>query len=287
MTWFGTLVAVNLQTAFMTPPFGATLFYMKGTAPPGVTMSDVFRAMYPFVALQVLGLLLCIYFPGISSGCRGWQGSSSSDHSLHGFRRETLRRQRHVRGTVEADKSALALRLVQHSHSHASVLCPLSSIAWSSARFRGLAILAVCGSRRGIAEIRPALPPHHQPENNCHKNCVQKRRPASRIKKLTPVRLPLGRLRLATIPNLTGSLPLAKTIGVVEVDALAASAETAPPVAKITAACRQTKSAASAGTIVLTVRPAVFDRYVLALDVAVFTKASAKRSHVRRDAVER
>src|SRR5262245_3865085 len=66
MTWFGTLVAVNLQTAFMTPPFGATLFYMKGTAPPGVTMTDVFRAMYPFVALQVVGLLLCIYFPSIS-----------------------------------------------------------------------------------------------------------------------------------------------------------------------------------------------------------------------------
>ena len=65
MTWFGALVAVNLQTAFMTPPFGATLFYMKGTAPPGVTMQDVFRGMYPFVALQVLGLLLCIYFPGI------------------------------------------------------------------------------------------------------------------------------------------------------------------------------------------------------------------------------
>lgn len=58
MTWFGTLVAVNLQTAFMTPPFGATLFYMKGTAPPGVTMTDVYRAMYPFVALQVVGLLL-------------------------------------------------------------------------------------------------------------------------------------------------------------------------------------------------------------------------------------
>lgn len=66
MTWFGTLVAVNLQTAFMTPPFGATLFYMKGTAPPGVTMTDVYRAMYPFVALQVVGLLLCIYYPGIS-----------------------------------------------------------------------------------------------------------------------------------------------------------------------------------------------------------------------------
>ncbi len=65
MPWFGTLVAVNLQTAFMTPPFGATLFYMKGTAPPGITMSDIYKGMYPFVALQVLGLILCIYFPSI------------------------------------------------------------------------------------------------------------------------------------------------------------------------------------------------------------------------------
>jgi len=65
MAWFATLVAVNLQTSFMTPPFGATLFYMKGTVPPGVTMSDVYRAMYPFVALQIAGLALCIAFPGI------------------------------------------------------------------------------------------------------------------------------------------------------------------------------------------------------------------------------
>ena len=66
MAWFGTLVAVNLQTSFMTPPFGATLFYMKGTAPPGVTMSDIYRGMYPFVALQIIGLLLCIWFPEIT-----------------------------------------------------------------------------------------------------------------------------------------------------------------------------------------------------------------------------
>ena len=66
MTWFGTLVAVNLQTAFMTPPFGATLFYMKGTVPPGITMSDVFKAMYPFVVLQVIGLIICIWIPDIS-----------------------------------------------------------------------------------------------------------------------------------------------------------------------------------------------------------------------------
>jgi tripartite ATP-independent transporter DctM subunit len=65
LCWFGTLVAVNLQTSFMTPPFGATLFYLKGTVPPGVTMTDVYRGMYPFVALQVVGLILCIYYPGI------------------------------------------------------------------------------------------------------------------------------------------------------------------------------------------------------------------------------
>jgi tripartite ATP-independent transporter DctM subunit len=65
MVWFGTLVAVNLQTSFMTPPFGATLFYMKGTVPPGITMSDVYKGMYPFVALQIVGLMLCIWFPGV------------------------------------------------------------------------------------------------------------------------------------------------------------------------------------------------------------------------------
>lgn len=66
MPWFATLVAVNLQTAFMTPPFGATLFYMRGTVPAGVTMKDVYRGMTPFVILQVVGLILCIWFPGLS-----------------------------------------------------------------------------------------------------------------------------------------------------------------------------------------------------------------------------
>jgi TRAP-type mannitol/chloroaromatic compound transport system permease large subunit len=66
MPWFATLVAVNLQTAFMTPPFGATLFYMRGTVPPGITMSHVYRAMTPFVLLQIVGLLLCIAFPSIA-----------------------------------------------------------------------------------------------------------------------------------------------------------------------------------------------------------------------------
>jgi tripartite ATP-independent transporter DctM subunit len=65
MCWFGTLVAVNLQTSFMTPPFGATLFYLKGTVPPGISMSDVYRGMWPFVAIQIVGLILCVAFPDI------------------------------------------------------------------------------------------------------------------------------------------------------------------------------------------------------------------------------
>jgi tripartite ATP-independent transporter DctM subunit len=74
MPWFGTLVAVNLQTSFMTPPFGATLFYMRGTVPPGITMSDVYRAMYPFVGLQTVGLVLCILFPQIVLWLPQWAG---------------------------------------------------------------------------------------------------------------------------------------------------------------------------------------------------------------------
>jgi tripartite ATP-independent transporter DctM subunit len=66
MPWFATLVAVNLQTSFMSPPFGATLFYMKGTVPADCSMTDVYRGMYPFLILQIIGLFLCLFFPGLS-----------------------------------------------------------------------------------------------------------------------------------------------------------------------------------------------------------------------------
>jgi tripartite ATP-independent transporter DctM subunit len=65
MPWITILIAVNLQTSFLTPPFGFTLFYMKGTVPPGVTLVDIYRGIVPFVALQVIGLALCIAFPEI------------------------------------------------------------------------------------------------------------------------------------------------------------------------------------------------------------------------------
>ena len=65
MVWFVILVAVNLQSAFLTPPFGFALFYMKATVPPSVTMMHIYRGIVPFVALQVLTLAMCIYWPEI------------------------------------------------------------------------------------------------------------------------------------------------------------------------------------------------------------------------------
>ena len=66
LTWFIIMMSVNLQTAFLTPPFGFTLFYMKGTVPPSVTMAHIYRGIVPFVALQLLGLVLTIAFPELA-----------------------------------------------------------------------------------------------------------------------------------------------------------------------------------------------------------------------------
>lgn len=63
--WFAMLICVNLQTSFLTPPFGYALFYFKGVAPPEYTMADVYRGILPFVAIQILGLGLMILFPQI------------------------------------------------------------------------------------------------------------------------------------------------------------------------------------------------------------------------------
>jgi tripartite ATP-independent transporter DctM subunit len=66
LTWFIILMSVNLQTSFLTPPFGFTLFYMKGTVPPEVTMAHIYRGIIPFVMLQVIGLLLVLVFPQLA-----------------------------------------------------------------------------------------------------------------------------------------------------------------------------------------------------------------------------
>jgi len=63
--WFAILVAVNLQTSFLTPPFGFSLFYLRGVAPAGVTTRDIYRGVVPFIGLQLLALALLMLFPSL------------------------------------------------------------------------------------------------------------------------------------------------------------------------------------------------------------------------------
>ena len=64
--WFAILLAVNLQTSFLTPPFGFALFYMKGVAPPQVKIQQIYKGIIPFVLLQLIGLGLVMAFPDIA-----------------------------------------------------------------------------------------------------------------------------------------------------------------------------------------------------------------------------
>ena len=65
--WFGVLIAMNLQTSFLTPPLGPTLFYLQGVLPPEVNSRDVYRGVTPFVILQVIGILLVVMFPALAT----------------------------------------------------------------------------------------------------------------------------------------------------------------------------------------------------------------------------
>ena len=63
--WLGVVIGVNLQTSFLTPPFGFALFYLRGVAPPEIKTTDIYRGVVPFVGLQLIGLTLTIAFPQI------------------------------------------------------------------------------------------------------------------------------------------------------------------------------------------------------------------------------
>lgn len=65
LTWVAILLAINLQTSFLTPPFGFSLFYLKGVTPPEVTTAHLYRGVIPFVVLQLLVLLLYFLFPSL------------------------------------------------------------------------------------------------------------------------------------------------------------------------------------------------------------------------------
>jgi TRAP-type mannitol/chloroaromatic compound transport system permease large subunit len=65
LVWFGVMIGMNLQTSFLTPPFGFSLFYLRGVAPPEVRTMQIYRGAMPFIVIQLVGLLLICLFPGI------------------------------------------------------------------------------------------------------------------------------------------------------------------------------------------------------------------------------
>ncbi|MCL7942524.1 TRAP transporter large permease subunit [Marinobacter sp. ATCH36] len=65
--WFGILFVINMEIGYMTPPFGFNLFYLKGVVPPGITMSDIYRSVIPFVLIQIVGIGCLMVFPEIAT----------------------------------------------------------------------------------------------------------------------------------------------------------------------------------------------------------------------------
>lgn len=63
--WFAILIAMNLQTSFLTPPFGFSLFYLKGVAPPEVSTLDIYRGVVPFILMQIAIVMTILFFPGL------------------------------------------------------------------------------------------------------------------------------------------------------------------------------------------------------------------------------
>ncbi len=72
LVWFLVLMAINLQTSFLTPPFGFALFYLKGVAPPEVKTVSIYRGVIPFVIIQLIGLTIVIYEPQVALALSRW-----------------------------------------------------------------------------------------------------------------------------------------------------------------------------------------------------------------------
>ena len=65
--WYGVLLGVNLQTSFLTPPFGFALFYFRGVAPSRATTGQIYRGIIPFVIIQIIGLMLVAFYPEVAT----------------------------------------------------------------------------------------------------------------------------------------------------------------------------------------------------------------------------
>jgi len=69
--WLGVMIAMNLQTSFLTPPFGFALFYLRGVAPPEVTTGQIYRGVIPFILIQLLGLAAVAWWPRLATWLPG------------------------------------------------------------------------------------------------------------------------------------------------------------------------------------------------------------------------
>ena len=70
--WLGIMIAINLQTSFLTPPFGFALFYLRGVADETVATADIYRGVIPFIVIQLMMLALLALFPGLATWLPGW-----------------------------------------------------------------------------------------------------------------------------------------------------------------------------------------------------------------------
>src|SRR3546814_13565170 len=72
--WFGVLYAITIQMGYISPPFGYTLFYIKGTLPSHIGMDQVYRGILPFFVMQALGLLICVALPAVFTSLQTARG---------------------------------------------------------------------------------------------------------------------------------------------------------------------------------------------------------------------
>ncbi len=64
--WFGILFCMNMQISYLSPPFGPAAFYLKGVAPPEISLQDIYKALWPFMLMQIAAMLLVMTFPQIA-----------------------------------------------------------------------------------------------------------------------------------------------------------------------------------------------------------------------------
>ena len=78
--WFGVMIAMNLQTSFLTPPFGFSLFYLRSVAPAQIKTADIYRGVIPFIGMQLLALALVAFYPQLATGWAGTKSGKSTEN---------------------------------------------------------------------------------------------------------------------------------------------------------------------------------------------------------------